>query len=73
MISEKIILDPPLPFLDNCTWIAVKNGDPEVVMKLLDLSEPRKVGWAEGMEASGARGCAFADEDVANGFLSRVF
>jgi hypothetical protein len=43
-------VDHPQSFYD-ISWLAVKNGDPEEVMKILQLSNPQPSTWSMGLEA----------------------
>jgi hypothetical protein len=39
--------------LDDTSWIAVKGGTVEAIVKALDLSEPKPATWTHGMEVVG--------------------
>jgi hypothetical protein len=44
--------DVPEP-LDDTSWIAVKGGTVEAIVRALDLSDPKAATWTEGMEVVG--------------------
>ena len=39
--------------LDDTSWIAVKGGTVEAIVKVLDLSDPKPATWTQGMEVVG--------------------
>jgi hypothetical protein len=39
--------------LDDTSWIAVKDGTVEAIVKVLDLSDPKPATWVQGMEVVG--------------------
>jgi hypothetical protein len=39
--------------LDDTSWIAVKCGTVEAIVKVLDLSDPKPATWAQGLEVGG--------------------
>ena len=43
--------DPPEP-LDDTSWLAVKGGTVEAVVKVLGLSDLQPAGWARGLEVA---------------------
>jgi hypothetical protein len=44
--------DEPRP-LEDTSWIAVKGGMIDVIVKVLNLSEPKAASWMHGMEVVG--------------------
>ena len=43
--------DFPIAFFD-LSWLAVKSAPPEVILEVLDLSDPRPVTWRQGINAT---------------------
>jgi hypothetical protein len=39
--------------LDDASWIAVKGGTVEAIVKALDLSDPKPAAWTQGMDVVG--------------------
>lgn len=61
--------DPPQS-LDDTSWLAVRNGTVEAIVKVLALTSPKPATWAEGMKVVSA-----SDEECAHDWpeLAGVF
>jgi hypothetical protein len=69
MPRKSLVRDHPIP-LDDISWLAVKRGKPEAIIRALRLADPRPVTWQQGLNAVGGD---YFDVERDWAELSRVF
>jgi hypothetical protein len=69
MVKHAMPKDHPLA-LDDISWLAVKRGQPEVILRILALSDPVPATWQQGLNAVGGD---YFDGPPDWAELSRVF